>query len=80
VSLLLRLVRLTARSGRDLAEVLALLDRGEAVLIGVRSSEAYAEGHIPGALNIWSNDVWVLADGLPGWEATGRPLTVGANP
>jgi hypothetical protein len=35
-----------------LAEALARRDRGEAVLIDVRSREAYAEGHIPGALNV----------------------------
>ena len=33
-----------------LAEALERRDRGEAVLIDVRSREAYAEGHIPGAL------------------------------
>jgi 3-mercaptopyruvate sulfurtransferase SseA len=35
-----------------LAEALSLRDRGEAVLIDVRSRDQYAEGHIPGALNI----------------------------
>ena len=35
-----------------LAEALARRDRGEAVLIDVRSREAYAQGHIPGALSI----------------------------
>jgi hypothetical protein len=35
-----------------LAEALARRDRGEAVLIDVRSREAYVRGHIPGALNI----------------------------
>jgi rhodanese-related sulfurtransferase len=30
---------------------MALRDRGEAVLIDVRSPDLYAEGHIPGALN-----------------------------
>jgi rhodanese-related sulfurtransferase len=40
-----------------LADALALLDRNEAVLIDVRSREAYAEGHIPGAVNIASNEI-----------------------
>lgn len=40
-----------------IGEALALRDRGEAVLIDVRSHEAYAEGHIPGALNIASNQI-----------------------
>ena len=40
-----------------LADALALRDRGEAVLIDVRSREAYAEGHIPGALNIAGNAI-----------------------
>jgi hypothetical protein len=35
-----------------LAEALALRDRGEAMLIDVRSRDLYAEGHIPGALSI----------------------------
>jgi hypothetical protein len=35
-----------------LAEALARRDRGEAVLVDVRSPEAYAKGHIPGAFNI----------------------------
>jgi hypothetical protein len=34
------------------AEALALRDRGEAVLIDVRSRTDYLEGHIPGALNV----------------------------
>jgi hypothetical protein len=40
-----------------LAEALTLRDRGDAVLIDVRSREAYAEGHIPGALNVASYEV-----------------------
>jgi hypothetical protein len=35
-----------------LSEALARCDRGEAVLIDVRSPAAYAAGHIPGALNV----------------------------
>ena len=34
------------------AEALARRDKGEVVLIDVRAPEAYAEGHVPGALNI----------------------------
>jgi hypothetical protein len=40
-----------------LAEALVRRDRGEAVLIDVRSREAYAAGHIPGALNLASNEI-----------------------
>lgn len=40
-----------------LAEALALRDRGEAVLVDVRSREAYAEGHLPGAVNIPASQV-----------------------
>lgn len=40
-----------------LEEALARRDRGEAVLVDVRSREAYAEGHIPGALNIAVNEI-----------------------
>jgi hypothetical protein len=35
-----------------LAEALARRDKGEVVLIDVRSRAAYDEGHIPGALSI----------------------------
>jgi 3-mercaptopyruvate sulfurtransferase SseA len=35
-----------------LAEALALRDRGEAVIVDVRSPDLYAEGHVPGALNV----------------------------
>ena len=44
-------------SAMPLAEALERRDRGEAVLIDVRSREAYAEGHIPGALNIGAGDI-----------------------
>ncbi len=40
-----------------LAEALALRDRGEAVLVDVRSREAYAEGHLPGSVNIPASQV-----------------------
>ena len=40
-----------------LAEALQRRDRGEAVLIDVRSREAYAGGHVPGALNIHSSEI-----------------------
>jgi hypothetical protein len=40
-----------------LGEALERRDRGEAVLIDVRSPEAYAEGHIPGALNIAAHEI-----------------------
>ena len=40
-----------------LAEALARRDRGEAVLIDVRSPEAYAQGHIPGAVNIPAHEI-----------------------
>jgi len=35
-----------------IAEALEKQARGEAVLVDVRSPEAYAAGHIPGALNV----------------------------
>jgi len=35
-----------------LAEALERRDRGEVVLIDVRSAEEYEAGHLPGALNI----------------------------
>jgi hypothetical protein len=40
-----------------LTEALARRDRGEAVLVDVRSPEAYAAGHIPGALNVASSEI-----------------------
>jgi hypothetical protein len=40
-----------------LAEALERRDRGEAVLIDVRSRESYAEGHVPGALSIPSSEM-----------------------
>jgi len=40
-----------------LAEALERQARGEAVLIDLRSPEAYAAGHIPGALNVSPYDV-----------------------
>ena len=40
-----------------LAEALARRDRGEAVLIDVRARESYAEGHIPGALNLPASEL-----------------------
>jgi hydroxyacylglutathione hydrolase len=96
-----------------LAEALERRDRGEAVLIDVRSAKAYRAGHIPGAVNIAAReidaraaeirkmgaliltaarrgleavracqriDARVLADGVHGWEATGRPLAEGPAP
>jgi rhodanese-related sulfurtransferase len=103
-----------------LAEALDLRDRGEAVLVDVRSREDYAEGHLPGAVNIPASqveeraaeirrmgrlpilycacpeesssvravrtlqakgiDARVLADGIRGWQETGRPLEVTSSP
>jgi rhodanese-related sulfurtransferase len=40
-----------------LAEALQRRDRGEAVLIDLRSRQGYAAGHIPGALNITSGEI-----------------------
>jgi 3-mercaptopyruvate sulfurtransferase SseA len=40
-----------------LEEALARRDRGEAVLIDVRSAGSYAEGHIPGAVNVPAGEV-----------------------
>jgi hypothetical protein len=39
------------------AEALAMRDRGEAVIFDVRPLEAYAQGHIPGALRIDGSEV-----------------------
>ena len=36
----------------SIEDALARCERGEAVLIDVRTPAAYAEGHIPGALNV----------------------------
>jgi rhodanese-related sulfurtransferase len=44
-----------------LAEALRRCDRGEAVLVDLRSRESYAAGHIPGALNIPLDDVGARA-------------------
>jgi Rhodanese-like domain len=51
-----------AGSGPGAAEVpledaLARGDRGDAVLIDVRTREAYSRGHIPGALNVPAHEV-----------------------
>lgn len=40
-----------------LDEALARRDRGEAVIVDVRSAREFAEGHIPGALNIPARDI-----------------------
>jgi rhodanese-related sulfurtransferase len=40
-----------------LDEALRLQDRGEAVLIDVRSPQAYAAGHIPGARNVAAGEI-----------------------
>ncbi len=40
-----------------LAEALERRDRGEAVLIDLRSPEAHAAGHIPGAVNIPAHEI-----------------------
>jgi hypothetical protein len=51
-----------AGSGPGAAEVpledaLARRDRGEAVLIDVRTAESYAAGHIPGAVNVPAGEI-----------------------
>ena len=40
-----------------LVEALERRDRGEAVLVDVRSPQAYADGHVPGALSIPSSEI-----------------------
>jgi rhodanese-related sulfurtransferase len=40
-----------------LVEALERRDRGEAVLIDVRSPQSYADGHVPGALSIPSSEI-----------------------
>jgi hydroxyacylglutathione hydrolase len=39
------------------AEALAMRDRGEAVIIDVRTQDAYTAGHIPGALQIEASTI-----------------------
>jgi len=41
----------------SLEEALARCDRGEAVLIDVRTPPVYAAGHIPGAVNVPAHDI-----------------------
>jgi hypothetical protein len=40
-----------------LEEALLRRDRGEAVLVDVRSPESYATGHLPGAVNVPLNEI-----------------------
>ena len=40
-----------------LDEALARRDRGEAVIVDVRSASSFAEGHIPGAINIPATEI-----------------------
>jgi len=54
-----------------IAEALALRDRGEAVIVDVRSPDLYAEGHVPGALNVPGSQVEGRAAEL---RLTGRLL------
>ena len=44
-------------SAMPLAEALERRDRGEAVLMDLRSPEAYAAGHIPGAVSIPAHEI-----------------------
>jgi hypothetical protein len=39
------------------ADALAMRDRGQAVIVDVRPEQAYAEGHIPGALRIDASEI-----------------------
>jgi hypothetical protein len=39
------------------ADALSLVARGEAVIVDVRSREAYEAGHVPGALHIDSREI-----------------------
>lgn len=47
------------------AETEALLNRGQAVVVDVRSSEDYANGHIPGAISAPLNRLRPLLTSLP---------------
>ena len=38
-------------------DALAMRDRGEAVIVDVRSQEAYEAGHIPGALHVDGTEI-----------------------
>jgi hypothetical protein len=44
-----------------LADALAMRERGQAVIVDVRSQEAYVAGHIPGALNIDGTEIGARA-------------------
>lgn len=46
-----------AASPLSLDEALRLQARGEAVLVDVRSREAYAAGHVPGAVNMPATEI-----------------------
>lgn len=54
------------------AELKAMLDRGEAQVVDVREPDEFAEGHIPGAVNVPLSGF--SPDQLP--EADGRQLVL----
>jgi hypothetical protein len=47
-----------------LAEALQRCDRGEAMLVDLRSARGYAAGHIPGAVNIGADAIEGRAAGI----------------
>jgi thiosulfate/3-mercaptopyruvate sulfurtransferase len=55
------------------AELAAMAERGGVVIIGTRAPEAYAAGHIPGAVNIHSIFTY-LATSMPEGMATLRQI------
>jgi hydroxyacylglutathione hydrolase len=46
-------------------KVKALNDQNEVTIVDVRGANAYAEGHIPGAINISSNELDQRVDEIP---------------
>ncbi len=55
----------------SLGEFRKLVDAGTVVILDVRSSQAYREGHIPGALSVPLDTVATRA---AEWRGTGKPI------
>jgi rhodanese-related sulfurtransferase len=60
----------------QLGSVKRLFDAGAAVFVDARTAGEYAEGHIPGAMNIPYDDVFRDPDRLKGFSSNGRPVVV----
>jgi hypothetical protein len=55
-----------------IADAKRMIDSGAAVVVDVRTPDAFATGHIPGALNIPFSSVQTQKDSIP----KGRPIVV----